>query len=244
MTSAARRLAAGAPSEQIIAAVNANAASESASIAALSASVTTLSGTVTTLSGTVTALSGTVTALAATVAAIPPGMVKISDQTGTGASGTLTFSAIPGGYRGLMLHIFGRSTTAAIFDAIDIHLNGDTNAAHYFEEFIGAAATTVSGTEYIGTVSAIPVGLATGASSPAGAYGTSVVEIPEYAHVGVHKTVVAHAIVPMLYTSGNVQEFLDGAVWQDTAAISQIDIFLGAGNWTTDSRATLWALPS
>lgn len=169
---------------------------------------------------------------------------KISEQNGTGASGTISFTSIPQIYRSLKLHICGRTDAAATSAGTRMTFEASPTAGAYYNQRLAIAATLTSATELVGTVDRIDTSAVPGASSPAGAYSGIEVTLPEYRNTSMLKTVLVQGFAPLDLTSGNLNSQYNAGVWNSTAAIQNIYIALSSGNWTTDSRVTLWGLPA
>jgi hypothetical protein len=170
------------------------------------------------------------------------GLEVIKTVSGTGASGTLSFNPITGVYRQLWLVLYGRSDTAATSATVKIQLNGNSTGASYIYQLTRSSATVVSGVEAIGTQGWIHGGVVPGATSTANYYSQSQIWIDEYANTSNFKIVnVDAAGITNGASSGIIKDNVSGQ-FGSTAAVTQIDLVLTAGNWTTGSRATLWGM--
>jgi hypothetical protein len=170
--------------------------------------------------------------------AVGSGRTLIAENTPTG-TGTTTFSSIPGGHKKLILEFAIRSTQAV--NAVDgkVQYNGDTTAGnyHYSETHrnnsgFGSAS---GGTNIIFGASGVP-----GSSAPANSFAIGVVEIPQYANTNFYKMTIVDFVMDYDVTSVYAQHFNQGVRWANTAAITQIDIVLSAGNFATNSVLRLY----
>jgi hypothetical protein len=162
-------------------------------------------------------------------------VTMISQQTVTGSSvATITFSSISGSYKNLRL-VYNAAITSGSWDAMYMRLNGDTGA-NYISQTSSAIQTALVGAEFVaGTYMTLcRVGQA-GASS-------GQIVIPNYAATVLKKSTVAQGISIPAYTAGGAQLFIAGAAWNNTAAITQLDITVAVGTiqWAVGSSFTLY----
>lgn len=170
------------------------------------------------------------------------GLVKLDQQVGTGASGVLTFSSVPGMYNELEVVLIGRSDTAATSTSFRVTINGNTTASNYFQQTLQAAATVASASENMGGVAFIFGGMVPGATSTANVYGSSAVRFPEYANTSVFKPVQIESGGQANDASGLFTVSKTSGVIKLTAAITSIELTLAAGNWTALSVARLYGM--
>ena len=159
----------------------------------------------------------------------------ISQQTVTGSSvATITFSSISGSYKNLRL-VYNAAITSGSWDAMYMRLNGDTGA-NYISQTSSAIATSLTGAEFVAQtyMTLCRVGQA-GASS-------GQIVIPNYAGTVLKKSTIAQGISIPAYTTSGAQLFVAGAAWNNTAAITQLDITVAVGTiqWAVGSSFTLY----
>lgn len=165
--------------------------------------------------------------------AIPGGRALISESAPSG-TGTVSFTTIPGTYKKLIIEGMVRSTNASNSDTLLMQFNGDTIASHYYrsaiEHWSGVAAWNANDNN-LGD--AIP-----GASvSDASRCCVVKIEIPQYANTAFH-----HNAIYDLEGVRDVQVGYHGGFSWDTsvAAITQINLVLGAGNFVVGSVLRLY----
>lgn len=170
-----------------------------------------------------------------TAAAPAGGRTLIAESTPTGT--TATFSAIPGTYKKLVIEFAIRSTQAAATVSGVVEFNGDTTTTNYrFQEFrinnFGNAGTA-------GNTNTLLVNQVAAASSTAGEFTQGHIEIIQYANTGFQ-----HMAGAWSWRKQDSSEFIDLAEdalwWNNTAAITQIDVKLSAGNFVAGSVLRLY----
>lgn len=163
------------------------------------------------------------------------GRTLIAESTPTGT--TATFAAIPGTYKKLTIEYVARSTEAANFSYMKLNFNSDTTATNYRFAVVHAyGVNSVAGeggdNPYIAIVAAN--------SSPANSCGSGIIEIPFYAQTTFNKRAISR--FGMRYDASSLHEMSRAQTleWENAAAITQIDIVLGAGNFVAGSTLRLY----
>jgi hypothetical protein len=170
------------------------------------------------------------------VAASTSSYESIASATGTGSSGTITFSSIVGTYKHLQVRWMGQvdgGTTGTYNTYIQFNSDSGNNYARHTLEGNGASATA-SGAD---TVTAPQVGLATRNSDTA--LGVSIIDIQDYASTTKYKTVKVFNGADR-NGAGSVQ--LQSGLWMSTSAISSISIINFNGNFKTNSTFALYGI--
>ena len=197
-------------------------------------------GTAYTFTVTATNANGTSTASAASNSVtpfVPSSFESIATATGTGSSGTITFSSIPGTYKHLQVRVNG--LTAGANQQIRMRLNGDTSTV-YTRHIIFGGGYTVIGTGTINTntfyIAANSNGLPTTANVP----GVAIVDVHDYASTVKNKTIKAYS--GYNDNSGTWEINLASGVYRATTAVTSVTIFLDSQNWTTASVFSLYGI--
>lgn len=202
---------------------------------------TATSNTVLRGTGTGTTAFGTIQA--ADIAA-GAAVKKIGEVLGTGASAVLEISSIPASYRSLQVVVVGRSDAAGAGGAV-ANLTFETSpTAGAYNHVVVIATTAVSSAENIGTQASIQVGAFPTAGSTASVYGSMTINIHEYANGSVFKPVEAVCNSPLTLASGSYQARLAVGTFESASAIDRVRLTLGAGNWSTASRMTIFGMPT
>jgi hypothetical protein len=169
-----------------------------------------------------------------------PAYELIATTSGTGSSGTITFSSIPSTYKHLELRWTGRSTGSGTID-LRTTFNGATNV-YARHELLGNGSSVVSqsstaNTTWIDIASSIP-----GSNHIANVYAVGVMSLLDYAVTTKQKT-LRH----LLGRASIISDFsnminLNSGLYNSTSAVSSITMLLGVGNWTTQSRFSLYGI--
>lgn len=169
--------------------------------------------------------------------AIPtPGRVLISEQTPTNT--TATFSTIPGTYKTLVIDWIARTDKASVSTETGIMwFNADTTAGNYREISMSANGSAVASSAADDAI----VLIFPAATATAGLAGYGTILIPFYALTTFQKAAKIESYTRYGATS---QEFrLKGLHWENTVAITQIDIVTqSAGNFVSGSTFRLYGV--
>jgi len=166
--------------------------------------------------------------------------VRIADTTLAADAASISFTSIPGHYAHLLVVAYLRGDTAAANVSARIRFNADTGSNYDWQSILGSAATASAG-ETFGETSAV-LGNIPANTAGANLFGALTVEIPHYAQASNNKA--AHAAFAMKSGTGSgaLQAGALSAFWRSSAAITQVTLIPGAGNFRSGSRATLYGL--
>lgn len=167
------------------------------------------------------------------------GLVLIESYTGTGSTGTKTFSSIPGTYTDLVLEITGRSTAAAVADGLTITVNG-LGGTNYDLQRIYATATTLAADQTLAGASWSGVMGLTGASATSTFVGGGDLQIYNYAGTAIGKMMKCTMMQANNATSGNAYFIQSVGQVRTTSAITSLTCALGTGNYTTSTLIRLY----
>jgi len=163
---------------------------------------------------------------------------SIASATGTGSSGTITFSSIPATYSHLQIRCTARSSSVLSTEYIIIRLNNDTTANYIYHGVEGngtAASAFVSTGETAGFGTEV-----TGAGATSNVMGTAIIDISDYASTNKNKTIRHFGGDD---TNGGGLIGIRSNLWLNTSAINRIDIIsYRAANWTTTSTFALYGI--
>ena len=154
---------------------------------------------------------------------------SIATATGTGSSGTITFSSIPSTYVALQIRLLARSSSDPF---IAIRLNGDTAGNYTYHGLVGdgAAVTAPSATAQTSSRSVVIT-----ASTYSGA---GIIDIHNYASTTQNKTIRS---LSGQDSNGSGSARLYSGLWLSTAAVTSISL-INSGNFTTDSTFALYGI--
>lgn len=177
--------------------------------------------------------SAAVAAGSGTYAPLASGVKCIADTVLGSDAASITFASIPGTYRGLILEVVGRSSSAGA-KALFVQFNGDT-AGNYDWYFDGSGTSFAQGqTEArIGSISASDV--------EAGNAGSTRVFLPDYRGTTFRKNGTSTGMRADA-DAGTITAEWNAFKWRSTTAITSIVLFPGSGNLVAGSRATLWGV--
>lgn len=174
----------------------------------------------------------------------PGSYEQIATATGTGASGTITFTNIPSTYSHLQLRSIskGDSTAGGFITSIWFRLNGDATLTNYWNHsFYGNGTNAGASNGNTNADFMWAVGSYTGYANK---YVASIIDIPDYANTSKLKTM--HNLEGLDSNSAaNGRISLKSMTWNNTAAISSITIVADPtyiGNWTTSSHFALYGI--
>lgn len=162
----------------------------------------------------------------------------ISDQLLGSPAATVSFSSIAG-YKHLKLFIQAASSISAAADTINVQFNSDTGA-NYTRQFIFANISSISTAQNTAQTS-VQVSIS-GSTAPAGSSGSLEITIPNYAASVFSKMMkCAEQYWGSTISTGFAIVEASG-FWNNTAAITSIQLTCGGGNFITGSRFTLYGL--
>lgn len=159
---------------------------------------------------------------------------SIASATGTGSSGTITFSSIPSTYQHLQVRFIGRSTGGT--DTVTMSLQYNSTAMTNFHSLRGNGAS-VSGlnSNFMIYVPATNVA--------ADVMGVGIIDIHDYTSTSRNKTA--------RYFGGwdgnnvhttNERISLSSSFLDNTSAVTSISLVLASGSWSTNSTFALYGI--
>lgn len=156
----------------------------------------------------------------------------ISSATGTGSSGTITFSSIPSTYKHLQVRGVVQPSTSV---GMNLRLNGITTSSYGWHALRGSGSTVVA-------QSATGTNIQTGEalSATTGVTNPYIIDILDYASTSKNKTVRLVYGVPD--SSSGYWVGLTGGILSNTAAINSITLELGSFNFTSGTRLALYGI--
>lgn len=162
---------------------------------------------------------------------------SIASASGTGSSGSITFSSIPSTYQHLQIRGIFRTDKASNRQEFRIRFNSDTGI-NYAKHNLGADGSTVFTDTGVSTTF-IFTGNAAAATTTANIIGVSIIDIHDYNSTSKYKTVRSF---DGLDQNNPGQLNLSSGLWMNTAAITSIEVFLFSDNWTTQTQVALYGI--
>ena len=178
--------------------------------------------------------------LSSGVAASTSSYESIASTTGTGSSGTITFSSIASTYKHLQIRGLARSTEAAGTSNLYIKSFNSDTGTNYAQHRLSGQGTTVSASG-AATQSEILLGQVPAASTSANLACVFIIDIIDYASTSKYKTVRA-------FTGQDTNNAFNGQVglysglWQSTSALTSLSLSLDGGNYNTISTFALYGI--
>jgi hypothetical protein len=166
---------------------------------------------------------------------MPGSYESIASASGTGSSGTITFSSIPSTYTHLQIRAIGRNSYPAT--QFNTRFNSDTGANYAWHTFYGTGAATAGS----GSASATLIGTygLSYSSLTSGIMSSHTIDILDYANTSKYTTTKTLGG----YDANGSGEFgFFSGLWMNTAAVTSIDLIAASGNWTTDTRFALYGI--
>jgi len=168
----------------------------------------------------------------------PTAFESIASATGTGSSGTITFSSIPGTYQHLQIRGNAIPSTANGTQQIAIRLNGATGT--YRTHYISGNSSSVEA----GTNTTTSIRLNNQSSLGSSTYPVVfIIDIHDYASTTKNK-VTRHFTGQEENATGAVTPTveLSSGLWVDTSAITSVTILMLNANFTTSSTISLYGI--
>jgi len=160
---------------------------------------------------------------------------SIASATGTGSSGTITFSSIPGTYTSLQIRCTSQLSSTSNYAIL--RPNNDSSTANYtFHSMYGDGSTVTADGYITGMDGAYSVN-GTSSTQNASAVGMGIVDIIDYASTTKYKTFRS---ITGYDNNGTGIIFLISSLWKDTTAISSLTIVAQGGNFTTGTTFALY----
>jgi hypothetical protein len=161
----------------------------------------------------------------------------------SGGLSSITFAGIPSGYKHLQIRGIIRSDKSADTNAdLYMYFNGDTSTANYTRHYLRGNGTAASA--YGSGAGVFPVvGEAPGASSPASVFGTTIIDVLDYARIDRYKSV--RTLHGDSQNAGTTQSnvYLTSSMWLNTNAITSLTFTLQAStNFVQYSQLALYGV--
>jgi hypothetical protein len=163
---------------------------------------------------------------------------SIATATGTGSSGTITFSSIPSSYKSLQIRVMALQTNG--INDLRIRFNGDTGSNYAWHTLAGynSSLTAGSGTSQSYMLACVESGArgALTATNPT----VAITDVLDYADTNKNKTIRTLGGME----NNSIGELdLNSGLWMSTSAVNSITIFMsGAGSFTTTSVISLYGI--
>ena len=200
-------------------------------------------GTAYTFTVTATNANGTSTASSASnsvTPVVPSNFFLISQTTLGSPAASFTFSSIPSAYKSLQLRMILRDSSAGTSaNYISLRFNGDTGstyASHQLYDNYGSVAAYGAASQ---TFIQVQGGNISG-NATANTFAASITDIVDYASTSKYKTSKSFAGGNTNNGSGYNDVGFNSGLWQSTAAINSITVYVGSpGGYNINTGSTL-----
>lgn len=157
---------------------------------------------------------------------------SIATATGTGSSGTITFSSIPSTYQHLQLRVNSKNTSG---NNLVMQLNSDTGT-NYTRHYLRGDGTSVTASGQTSQSQIEFMGSGSGTPYPA----VLIIDIHDYASTSKYKTI---RNLSGQDENGSGTITLSSGLWLSTSAVNSITFKISSsGSFTTDSTFALYGI--
>jgi len=172
----------------------------------------------------------------------PPSFESIASATGTGSSGTITFSSIPATYSSLQIRGLARSTigSTGLPIALLLTINGNSTTADYITHELRGTGSAAAASSTTGVAGVYLNSCVARDGVTAGLEGVSIIDIHDYASTTKNKTIRAFTGYDANDTNGRIN--LQSGLFINTGAITSITLTAEANNWTTNTVFALYGI--
>jgi len=154
---------------------------------------------------------------------------SIATATGTGSTGTVTFSSIPSGYKHLQIRSIATSTSSYGL----IRFNSDS-ASNYVTHFLYGDGATVTATALTAQTS-----LYGARADNSTHFSVGIVDILDFNSTTKNKTI---RVFTGQDGNGSGTIMVNSGLWLSTSAITSITINTQSGNWATTAQFALYGM--
>jgi hypothetical protein len=175
----------------------------------------------------------------------PSSYESIATATGTGSSGTITFSSIPSTYASLQIRFIAKAspTTVSTRD-IQLQFNSDTGNNYARHNLIGnGSSVSARGVDTsISNFISLQESACNSDASLANIMGAGIIDIHNYASTTQNKTVRSIYGIDVNLNNNGFSIQLGSGLWTQTSAINSITLALSSGNFTTQTQFALYGI--
>lgn len=168
---------------------------------------------------------------------------SIATVTASANQSLITFTGIPATYRHLQLRGLSRAHQSNPNDGSGIYMrfNNDTGSNFWYQRFycVRGVSNNNGGSDSSANTSYADCGIATSASQAADIFGGAIVDVLDYAIAGKKRSANTFGGFGLPTNASNQYTHFGQLSWNDTAAVTRIDIVMGTGSWAAGST---WAL--
>jgi hypothetical protein len=164
---------------------------------------------------------------------------SIATATGTGSSGTITFSSIPSTFKHLQIRgIFNDSLG---YSTLRIQMNGDTGSNYSWHRLFGEPSSSASAQAQGGATQTAIIPGTNGGPTGNTEMGAIIADFLDYGSTTKNKTVRTFSGVASATSAYNYVAVSSG-LWMSTSAITSISLFVSGANWRTNTTFALYGI--
>ena len=156
----------------------------------------------------------------------------IATGFGTGSSTSILFASIPDDYKHLQVRGVARGTSSGAA-SLTVRFNNISTSSYAWHILYGDGGSVLS-TSSVNNTSMF-VGSSTGSNFTAGAYAATVFDVLDY--TSTSKNTTLRTLSGRTADDNQIQ--VESNLFNNTAAITQIELFSNSGNFTSTSRFSL-----
>jgi hypothetical protein len=168
---------------------------------------------------------------------------SIASATGTGSSGTITFSSIPSGYTSLQIRGIAKDTDTSDNYSVPLFLrfNSDTGS-NYARHTLTGDGSTVAAVASISS-SSLRMEACNTVTTTANNVSAFIIDIHDYASTTRNKTVRYFSGADNNAADTDFKVAIGSGLWMNTNAITSISILdLGGVNFSTQTQIALYGI--
>lgn len=163
---------------------------------------------------------------------------SIATASGTGSSGTITFSSIPSTFKHLQIRGLVRGDNSAVtIGNLQTTLNSDSGSNYARHYLSGDGSTTAAGGSASATFGLHYGGL-TGANAGSNTMGTVIIDILDYGSTSKNKTIRSFSGAD---NNGTGTVAINSMLWMSTNAVTSVSLTV-SGNFTTATTFALYGI--
>lgn len=162
---------------------------------------------------------------------------SIITYTGTGSSGTITFSTIPTTYKHLQIRYIGRGTGGAIATTLRMRINGSSSTYALHRLFgNGSTATAYGSTAEVYIQDNMNFA---GGAAAANVFGAGVIDLLDYNDANKKPVIRALSGTD---NNGSGEIMFGSGMYPTNAAVTSISLEANGQNWATGSHFALYGI--
>jgi hypothetical protein len=164
-------------------------------------------------------------------------MTLISTVTVGSGGANITFSSIPQNFTDLCIHISSRGSRSSTSDDILVRINGDGGNNYSSRTLAGNGSSAFSSSAP--SLSYAVVGFSPAATATSNVFGNTTIYIPNYTS-STPKSISCDSVSENNATAAVAG--LSAAIWNSTAAINTVLLFLGFTVFDQNTTASLYGI--